>query len=577
MSLSSRGPASTRRLRRGGFGFVDVIVGVALMLVLFLALFGVLRASLVLSSLAKAKAAAVELANTQVEYLRGISYDSIGTVGGIPAGTVPQNATSTVDGVSYGIRTFIEYYDDPSDGTGTNDTNSVTTDYKIAKVTVSYSLYGVAKSVSVVSNFVPTGIESSTGGGTLSIHVVNALGLSVSSASVQIVNASTSPTVNFTTFTNANGLVLIGGAVPSSQYQIYVSRTGYSSAQTYARTSQNVNPTPGYLTVARNQTTGSTFAIDQLSTLTFSSFSQATTTVFSDLFNDSSKLASQTSTQVTAGVLKLTSQSLSGSAHSISIVPNYLDGWGMLSATLATPAGTTLRVHVDDTAGNLLPDSVLSGNGAGFSTFPVSLVGIATTSYPGLTLEADLTSNSTTTTPSLLDWSFSHTEGPAPLPNISFTLTGAKTIGTDSSSKSIYKTVVNDTTGASATKTETLEWDTYTPVFGGPLIESCPTKPYALIPGTATSTTVIIGALTTNTLPVLVDDIASRAVANAKVVLWNSTYAATVPTSACGFAYFGGLAAGSYSATVSATGHTTKVFTGVSVSGHTATTTLILP
>ena len=64
-----------------GFGLIDVIVGIALMLIMFLALFGVMRASLMLSALAKAKASAVELASTQMEYLRGLSYDALGTVG----------------------------------------------------------------------------------------------------------------------------------------------------------------------------------------------------------------------------------------------------------------------------------------------------------------------------------------------------------------------------------------------------------------------------------------------------------------------------------------------------------------
>ena len=560
-----------------GFSLVDVIVGVALLLVLFLALFGVLKTSLVLSSTTKAKAAAVEIASAQMEYLRGLSYDALGTVGGIPAGTVPQAATSTIDGVSYGIRTFIEYHDDPADGTGTQDTNSITTDYKTATVTVSYSLYGLLNSTTLISNFVPSGVESTTGGGTLSIHIVNATGADVSDADVQIINTAISPAVNFTTFSNTSGLVLIGGAATSSQYQIFVARSGYSSAQTYARTSQNINPTPGYLTVVRNQTTGATFAIDRLATFILSSFSPATTTVFSDTFTDSSNLVSQISTQVTGGAIKLASQSLSGSARSMALTPNYLDGWGILSATIATTTGTTLVIHVDDASGTMLPDSVLTGNSVGFSSFPVLLTGIATSSYPGLSLEASLTSNATTTTPSLLDWSLSHTEGPTPLPNISFTLTGAKTIGTDASSKPIYKTVVSDTTGTSATKSETLEWDTYTPVFGGPLIESCPTKPYAIAPASATSTAFIIGTSTTNTLPIFVVTSASSTIPNANIVLKNTTYAATIPTSACGLAYFGGLPSGTYSATVSATEHTTKVFSNITISGHMATTTLVLP
>ncbi len=90
-----------------GFSLIDVIVGIALLLVLFMALFGVLRTSLTLSTIAKATAAATELASSQIEYLHGISYDAIGTIGGIPAGTVAKNATSTVDGVTYAIRTYI--------------------------------------------------------------------------------------------------------------------------------------------------------------------------------------------------------------------------------------------------------------------------------------------------------------------------------------------------------------------------------------------------------------------------------------------------------------------------------------
>ena len=141
--------------RDRGFGLVDVVVGIALLLVVFLALFGLLRASLALSGLAKAEAAATEIANTQIEYLRGLSYDSIGTIGGIPAGTVPQTATSTLDGMTYVMHTFIEYYDDPADGIGVNDTNHITTDYKIGRVSVAYDIYGVQKAVTFVTNFVP--------------------------------------------------------------------------------------------------------------------------------------------------------------------------------------------------------------------------------------------------------------------------------------------------------------------------------------------------------------------------------------------------------------------------------------
>lgn len=564
------------RLSRG-FGIIDVIVAIALLLILFLALFGVLRASLVLSALAKAKAAAVEVASTQIEYLRGLSYDSIGTVGGIPAGAVAQTATSTVDGVIYVTHTYIEYYDDPADGTTTHDTNSITTDYKVGKVKVSYTLNGISKSVVLVSNFIPPSIESSTGGGTLSLHVVNASGGNVGGATIHIVNASTSPAIDFTTFTDTNGFAVIGGAATSSEYQIYVSSSGYSSAQTYARSGQNVNPTPGYLTVAKDQTTSATFAIDQLASLALSTFSPAVTTAFSDTFSNTSNVANQNSTQVAGGALTLTSQSLLGSATSIPINPTNLDGWGILSANISTPPGTSIVVQVGNASGVAFPDAVLTGNTAGFSTFPVTLTGINVSTYPALTLLATLASNATSTTPSLLDWSVSHTEGPSALVNTSFTLTGAKTIGSDVNGAPIYKTVVNDTTGGTGQKTESLEWDGYTLALGQTLIEGCVPAPYQLSPATATTTALIIGTPAANTLPVLVQDGTGSAIGNAKVILSASGYAATIPTSSCGLAYFNTLANGTYSATVSAQGHATTTTPSIVVSGHTATTTVTLP
>jgi hypothetical protein len=561
-----------------GMGIIDVIIGVALVLIIFLALFGVLRASLSLSALAKAKTTAVELANTQMEYLRGLSYDSLGTVGGIPSGLIPQTSTTAIDGIAYSVRTFIAYYDDPADGKGTQDTNGITIDYKTAKVTVSYSLGGLLKSIGLLSNFVPPGVESSTGGGTLSIHVVDAASANVVDANVRIVNTSVSPAVDFTTFTNTSGYAVIGGASTSSEYQIYVSRTGYSSAQTYARTAQNVNPAPGYLTVSKDQVTGGTFFIDRLSAIMISSFSPAETVVDSDSFADSSGLASQSGTRVAGGSLTLAIEELAGSARSITIVPNYLKGWGILSATLSSPAGTTAVVKVADAGGTFIPESVLSGNALGFTSFPVSLTSIPVSSFPALSFVAELTSNSTTTAPEILDWSVSHTDGPTPLPNAQFILTGAKTIGTDANSAPIYKTVVSDTTGASAEKTKTLEWDSYSMVLGsGNLIESCPASPYLLTPANTTDAVLLAGALTTNTLPVVVKDNLGNAVSGAKIVLTKSGYAATVPTSSCGLAFFNGLTSGTYSAIISASGHATMTFPNINVAGHTSATVLTLP
>ncbi len=112
-----------------GMTLIDVLVGSALVLIIFYGLMGMLRASISVSALAKARAGAASLAQSQMEYLRGISYDSLGTVGGIPAGVVPQTKTEVLNNETYTIYTYIQYVDDPADGIGVNDTNGITTDY----------------------------------------------------------------------------------------------------------------------------------------------------------------------------------------------------------------------------------------------------------------------------------------------------------------------------------------------------------------------------------------------------------------------------------------------------------------
>jgi hypothetical protein len=558
-----------------GMTLIDVVIGTALVVVIFMALFGSLRASILLSTLIKDEATANAIAVSQMEYLRSLPYASVGTVGGIPAGTVPQNATTTEDGLSYGVRTFVDYYDDPADGTGVNDTNGITTDYKRIKVTVSYTVGSKVWQETLVSDYAPPSIETTLNGGTLQIVVVNAVGAPVPGASVTITNASTSPTVNLTTFSDANGLVYLPGAATSTQYTVSVTKAGYSTAQTYARTITNQNPTPGYLTVVQSQTTSSTFAIDVLGSITLNTFSPIATSTFSDAFVDTSKLATLTNTAAAGGALTLSgvvgNYSSSGTALSTTTTPAYLASWGAVNGAISTPAGTTAVVHVVDGTGNLLPDTVLPGNAAGFTSFPINLYSVSTTTYPSLALSAALTTSSTSTTPSLTSWSLSYQVGPVPLPYIGFTLTGAKTIGSTGGGAPIYKTIVGGNTGSTASNQQTLEWDSYSLSIPGYDIEDvCGVPPYSLSPGAALNESIILGTQTSNSALVSVTDSSGNLIPGVSVTLSRSGYSKTVTTSGCGTAYFGGLtSATDYMVSISKAGYTSTNATNVAISGET--------
>lgn len=555
-----------------GMSLIDVVVGTALILIVFLALFGILQASISVSMLIKNESTATAIANSQMEYIRSLPYDSVGTVGGIPAGAIAQNATTTEDGAGYGVRTFIDYYDDPSDGTGSSDTNGITTDYKRIKVTVSYSAGKQTRQVVLTSNYGPSGIETTLGGGTLQISVVNAAGLPVAGATVTITNTSTSPTVNLTTFSDSTGIVSLPGAATSTQYAVTVTKSGYSTALTYVRDATNQNPTPGYLTVVKNVTTTGTFAIDALGSLTLNTYSPIATSTFSDAFADSSKMANQTNTVAGGGALTLSGAGhypASGTALSITTMPAYLYSWGIASSTMVVPGGTTAVMQVVDSTGALLPDTVVPGNSAGFTT-PVNLSGVSTTTYSSLALSVSLATGVSTVTPSLTGWSLTYQVGPVPLPNVSFTLVGAKTIGSTGAGAPIYKTTVNGTTGSTGSDPLSLEWDSYTlTVPSYDVQDACAAPPYALSPGASVIESLILGTQTTNAVLVTVTDGSGNVVPGATVTLSRSGYSKTVTASSCGGAYFGGLTSASdYSVIIAKAGYTTTTMTSVSISGH---------
>lgn len=480
-----------------GLTLIDVIVGSALAVTIFMGLFGILRASLQVSGLSKLKATATTIASSQMEYIRSLPYDSVGTDGGIPAGAIAQSTTTTNGGLPYTVRTYIEYADDAKDGTGAADSNGITTDYKHIKVTVSYAVGGVTRQVTLVSNESPQGLETTTGGGTLRLNVVNATGAAVSGATVRIVNASTSPDIDLTTFSDSYGQVLLPGAPTSTEYQVAVSKTGYSSASTYARVGTNANPTPGYLTVVGGSTTSSTFAIDLLATLIIRTFSPIAAFLWTDTFADASKLVSQSNTQVTGGALTLSGTpgfyASSGTALSTTTAPQYLAAWTSATSTISTSGNTTVRFSLVDAAGTLLPDAVLAGNAAGF-TSTVDLSGVSTTTYPALALKATLTSSDVNETPLLMDWHIGYDAGPIPLPNVSFTLTGSKVIGTTSGGASIYKTTIATTTDASGVRSLSLEWDSYQfAATGYTLATSSPDDvPFDVLPGTSADESLIL-------------------------------------------------------------------------------------
>ncbi len=547
-------PGPVRGAHRGA-SLIELLIAIAGLLLVFASVVLLVNfASEVLAN-NKARAGALALANERMEYLRSLSYDAIGTQGGIPAGSVAQREVVVLNGIAYTRRTLVLYVDDPADGLGSADSTGITADYKRARVEVSWQVRGASSSVALVSNFSPKGIESLSGGGTLRLTAIDALGQAIAGASVRVVNNATNPAIDATYYTDTGGEVIVPGAPAASEYEIYVSKSGYSTAQTYSASSTNPNPSPAHLTVVEGNTTQATFAIDRVAQKTIVTRAPVTQGTFTDGFDDESQLASLASTVVATGTLMLMASTSgefvpAGTGTSVTIAPSGLVQWKQLSWNAAVPASTTLRVGVlYDSGGSVfvrVPDTVLPGNSLGFSASPVDLTTLSPTTYPALRLEAVLATQDTATSAVLTDWTLTYDAGFTPIGNVTFHMRGAKIIG-DNGGVPVYKFTATGTTDSAGTYTfSNLEWDTYTlsvPESSGyDVTEYCPPQPRGIAPDSMVTTAISLAPNTPHSLRVVVRDSSNAVLEGASVRVMRPGYDVTRTTTSCGQAYFGGLA-----------------------------------
>ena len=249
---------------------METLVAAAFFIVFSLAIYQLYAKVIELSGNIRIKTIATQVASEQIEFIRNLQYSNVGTTSGIPSGVVPPSKTVTKNGITFSVDTIIRNIDLPADGTlgGTpNDTSPA--DNKLAFVEVTCIGCKVPITVKYTTTIAPKSLETENGNGALVIKVIDANGLPVVGATVNVQNSSTSPTIDFTDSTDNYGVLTVVDAPPANEsYHITVSKSDYSTEQTYVPGGAgNINPTKPHITVAINTVSQSTFSIDRLSTL----------------------------------------------------------------------------------------------------------------------------------------------------------------------------------------------------------------------------------------------------------------------------------------------------------------------
>ena len=455
-------------LQSKGFTLIESVIGIALMLIIFLGIFGVYQLGFKVISNSRARITAIALSNQKLELARNLSYNDVGTIGGIPSGVIPETEIISRNNIKYTVKTTVIYIDDLFDGMAPVD--SLPNDYKKVKVKTSWQS-PFSGEIVLITDVAPKGLETSVGGGNLLITIFNAFGISVPQADIHVVNNSINPPVDVYYQTNDEGQYLVAGAPASvASYEIIVSKAGYSVDRTYG-TVEVANPETPHATVIEGSLTQISFSIDMVADFLVDTVSPYGTDSFFDSFLNTTKISEISNITVYSGEAALaTSDSgyqSSGFLISNSVSPVNLASWDNFFWNDTEPVDTDLKYQVFyaiSTDWFLVPNNDLPGNSTGFDSSSVDLSGLSPSVYYSLKVKGNFSTASASITPVLYDWSLSWlTNESTPIPNTPFHLRGAKLIGTDADEMPVHKYSVNHVSNSVGhLDISNLEWDGYT-------------------------------------------------------------------------------------------------------------------
>jgi type II secretory pathway pseudopilin PulG len=191
-----------------GMGLVEVVMASVIIVILATAVAGVLTSSIAATAIAGDRTKAEECAADQMEQIRRKDYDSVGTIGGNPSGTVPATAPCG-NGFRATATISISYNNDPtptSYATGAN--------YKKATVSVTRNRDG--KQLTSVVTFVAPSSRAPYGG--INNAIINAtvvdLGTNLAFQGATV-HLSDGPSANRSDTTDVAGTVSFAALTPN--------------------------------------------------------------------------------------------------------------------------------------------------------------------------------------------------------------------------------------------------------------------------------------------------------------------------------------------------------------------------
>ncbi|MFA7243941.1 MAG: hypothetical protein WC080_01475 [Patescibacteria group bacterium] len=273
--ISSIKYRAKKQNKTSGFTIIEVLVDFIVIALVATAIVSSFMAAEKGILMAKAKVAAVAIANEKMEDIRNLPYDSLATIHGTiyPPGEILDDEPITENNIQYNVHTTISYVDDPFDG---NVAGSIPGkpqdiypyDYKKAEVKV-YKVGRPDPLATLTTNISAKAAETPTNSGILYLCVIDANNQPVVDAQATLQNPNVDPPVDMQFTTDLTGCIMVPSLPPDqhNEYHIVVTKDGYSTDMTYPRTPQNPNQLQPDIDILAQQVTNVTLTIDKVSTL----------------------------------------------------------------------------------------------------------------------------------------------------------------------------------------------------------------------------------------------------------------------------------------------------------------------
>jgi len=271
-----------------GFTLIETLIGALVFAMIAVAIYESYAKTFELAYNAKVKIIAAALANEQFEIMRNLPYSDVGltTAGGGSHGKIVQNQTFTRSGISFSVTTNIRGEDDSFDGIVFRTPQQIADgvpkdpynafDYKIMQLTIDCTSCKNFQPLTMVAQIGPKNGETSSNNGAIIVRVFDASGQPVPDATVRVYDDQAVPPIDFSDTTNNEGIYYLFDTPPSTglDYEIFVSKTGYTSDKTY-EPGDPVNNNPDIphtnIRVFQNEMGEAAFSIDKVSTINVSS------------------------------------------------------------------------------------------------------------------------------------------------------------------------------------------------------------------------------------------------------------------------------------------------------------------